>query len=234
LSRSPITWLSGVTAAAVVAALAAGCAIQPDSAPRDIPDDHPERLEAVGNPAGGEARGSQRIYLVAPGDPALLRTVPRDAGGTPSDLIDELVNGPNTTERTEGLRSALPAGLAVRPVRVEDGVAHVDVSEAIIDLSPSEFTLAVAQIVFTASEIDGVNAVQIRVDGVTRELPNGEGVRQRGPLTVYDFNGFAESSQPAFPVSPTPTTAAPPPTTAPPTTTTPPTTTLATPTTTST
>ena len=77
---------------------------------------------------------------------------------------------------------------------------------------------AIAQIVFTASEIPGVQSVLIRVDGATEEWPDGSGAQHRGPLTTYDFIGYAESAQPAFPVSPAPTTAVPPSTTAPTTT----------------
>ena len=50
---------------AILVALA-GCAIQPDSGPRDVPEDHEARV-AIATPAeGAEAQGSGRIYLIAP------------------------------------------------------------------------------------------------------------------------------------------------------------------------
>jgi Sporulation and spore germination len=204
-----------------------GCAIQPDSAPRDIPEDLQERESPSGTAAGGAARGSDRIYLLAPdGAEQPLRTVQRDTNGDAQTLLTELIGGPNPEELGAGYRSAIPAELALGSVRgPDDGVVQVDVSDALLDLSGGDLTDAVAQIVFTASEIPGAESVLIRVDGATQEWPDGSGAQHRGPLTKYDFIGYAESSQPAFPVSPTPTTAVPPSTT---TTTTPPTTTTST------
>ena len=64
---------------------------------------------------------------------------------------------------------------------------------------------AVAQIVFTGSELDGVRTVRIRVDGQTRDWPDGRGELQRRPLTVYDYPGLAESAQPPYPPIPSET-----------------------------
>jgi Sporulation and spore germination len=200
--------------------LLTGCAIQPDSAPRDIPEDLVERETPVGTPAGGAARGSDRIYLLAPdGAEQPLRTVQRDTNNDAQTLLSELINGPNPGELEAGYRTAIPENLELRSVGVDDGVVQVDLSDALLDLSGGDLTRAVAQVVFTSSEIPGAESVLIRVDGATQEWPDGSGAQHRGPLTTYDFIGYAESAQPAYPVSPTPTTAVPPSTTTPPTTT---------------
>jgi hypothetical protein len=213
-----------------------GCAIQPDSAPRDIPADLQEPETPSGTAAGGAARGSDRIYLLAPdGSQQPLRTVQRDTNDAQT-LLTELISGPNPGEFEAGYRTAIPSALELRSVRVDAGVVQVDLSDALLDLSGGDLTRAVAQIVFTASEIPGAESVLIRVDGATQEWPDGSGAQHRGPLTTYDFIGYAESAQPAFPVSPAPTTSIPPSTTAPsttaPPTTTAPTTTTVAPTTT--
>jgi Sporulation and spore germination len=200
--------------AAATVLFVGGCAIQPDSAPRDIPDDlrEPETPSATG--AGGAAGGSNRIYLLArDGAEQPLRTVQRNTDNDAQTLIAELISGPNPGELDAGLSTAIPSTLELHSVRVDDGVVEVEVSDALFDLSGSELTQAVAQLVFTASEIPGAESVLIRVDGATQEWPDGSGAQHRGPLTTYDFIGWAESAQPAFPVSPTPTTAVPPSTT---------------------
>jgi hypothetical protein len=203
-----------IAACAAVIGFTGGCAIQPDSAPRDIPEDLQEREAPSASAAGGVAEGSERIYLLAPDDSdAKLRTVRRETGGDAQTLLNELISGPNPAELESGYRSAVPATLVLRSVGVDDGVVQVDVNDALLDLSSGDLIDAVAQIVFTASEIPGAQSVLIRVDGATREWPDGSGAPKSGPLTTYDFIGYAESAQPAFPVSPTPTTAVPPSTT---------------------
>jgi hypothetical protein len=210
-----------IAAVATVVLIAGGCAIQPDSAPRDIPDELLERELPVETAAGGPARGSDRIFLLAPdGAEQPLRTVQRDTGGDAETLLTELISGPNPAEFEAGYRSAVPATLVLDSIEVDGGVVQLDVNDALLDLSGGELIDAVAQIVFTASEIPNADSVLIRVDGATRELPDGSGVQHRGPLTTYDFIGYAESAQPPFPVPPTPTTATPPSTTVPATTTT--------------
>jgi Sporulation and spore germination len=191
-----------------------GCAIQPDSAPRDIPDDMQEPETPSESAGGGAARGSDRIYLLAPDDAEQpLRTVRRSTNNDPTALLTALISGPNTGESEAGLRSAIPSTLELNSVRVNAGVVEVDLSDALLDLSGGDLTDAIAQIVFTASEIPRGESVLIRVDGATQEWPDGSGTQHRGPLTTFDFIGWAESAQPAFPVTPAPTTAVPPSTT---------------------
>ena len=231
MTASATRFRTAVVAACATATLlfAGGCAIQPDSAPRDIPADLQEPETPSATAAGGAAGGSDRIYLLAPdGAEQPLRTVRRDTDNDGQALLTELISGPNPAEFETGLRTAIPSTLELHSVRVDAGVVQVDLSDALLDLSGGELTLAVAQIVFTASEIPGAESVLIRVDGATQEWPDGSGAQHRGPLTTYDFIGYAESAQPAFPVSPAPTTAVPPSTTTTaPTTTVAPTTTAA-------
>lgn len=187
-----------------------GCAIQPDSGPRDVPDDHPARIAVDPIADGGEAEGEGRIYLVAAdADAQPLRTVLRDST-LPEQLLRRLVAGPNPEELDAGLTSELPVTLEVLSVRFDGGVLNIDLSDDINELTGDRLRRAIAQIVFTASEIPGTESVVIRVDGETESWPNGDGAAQTTPLTVYDFTGYAESSQPAYPVTPaiSPTTTA--------------------------
>ena len=79
---------------------------------------------------------------------------------------------------------------------------NVDVTAEILELPLARLQLAVAQIVFTASELDNVRLVRLRVMSQPQAWPNGRGEQQTEPLTVYDFPGFAESTQPPFPAIP--------------------------------
>ena len=189
-------------AAGLAAAVVGGCAIQPDSGPRDIPAARRAQLEQAG-PQAGQATGAGRIFLVATEDDGQteLRSVLRNASeGEP--LIRALIDGPNEGELDTGLETALPDDLTLQAARLVAGTMNVDVSDTILLLNSIELRLAIAQIVYTAAEIDGVRSVRVRVDGAAREWPNGRGELRAEALTVYDYAGLAESAQPAYPPVP--------------------------------
>jgi spore germination protein GerM len=190
---------------AIAATAGAGCAIQPDSAPRDIPAEE-RQLDPV--PSGAEATGQSRIYLVADEGSdggQELRTVLRDVEPRAFEpALRALIAGPNRDERDNGMSSPLPPSTTLHSARLVAGTLNVDISDEILDLSGTALRLAVAQIVFTASELDGVRAVRLRVDGQSRDWPDGRAELQSAPLSVYDYPGLAESAQPPFPPIPSP------------------------------
>lgn len=191
----------------VVVAVAVGsaCAIQPESAPNDVPDD---RSGIFGDPStGDEAAGTNRIYLLAPTDadePQRLRAVLRDVQNTAAAVLNSLFAGPNAAERDEQLDTAIPADVELRTARTVGEVLTLDLNDVFAELTPDGLRLAVAQIVTTATEIEGVRAVQLRVEGEPRVWPRGNGELTEDALTEFDFPGLVESSQPAFPGTPSP------------------------------
>ena len=192
----------GTTIVAVAVLVGTGCAIQPDSEPKDIPAAQRGQLEPPGAQPG-QATGSGRVFLVstATRGESMLRSVLRNASeGEP--LIAALLDGPNDDELDDGLASALPEALSLNSARLVAGTMIIDLSEEILELNSIELRLAIAQLVFTASEVEGVRSVRIRVAGAVQEWPNGRGELRAESLTVYDYPGIAESAQPAF--APTP------------------------------
>jgi spore germination protein GerM len=187
-------------------AVVSACAIQPESAPNDLSE---ERTAVFGEPAtGDEAAGTQRIYLLAPPDPQQpqrLRSVSRDVPTGASAVLGSLFAGPNAEERDAQLDTAIPSDVELigtpRPI---GQVLTVDMNDVFGDLTPDGLRLAVAQIVTTATDIDGVRAVELRIDGTPRVWPLGNGELTDRPLTAYDYPGLVESTQPAFPGVPTP------------------------------
>ena len=190
----------------VVALLAStGCSIQPDATPNDLPA---ERANVFGEPAtGDEAAGTNRIYLLAPPDveaPQRLRSVQRDVPTAPASVLASLFAGPNADERDAQLDTAIPSDVELLAARSVGQVLTVDLSDVFDDLTPDGLRLAVAQIVSTATDIDGVRSVQLRIEGEPRVWPLGNGELTDRPLTRYDYPGLVESSQPAFPAIPSP------------------------------
>lgn len=189
----------------VALAALAGCSIQPDASPNDLPE---ERANVFGEPAtGDEAAGANRIYLLAPPDveaPQRLRSVQRDVPPTPISVLESLFAGPNADERDAQLDTAIPADVELLDARPVGQLLTVDLNDAFDDLTPDGLRLAVAQIVSTATDIDGVQSVQLRIDGQPRVWPLGNGELTDRPLTKYDYPGLVESSQPVFPAIPSP------------------------------
>lgn len=193
-------------AMAVVALTAtSGCSIQPDATPNDLPA---ERAAVFGEPSTGDvAAGTNRVYLLAPTDPDApqrLRSVQRDVPTAPASVLASLFAGPNASERDAQIDTAIPADVELLAARPVGQVLTVDLNDAFGELTPDGLRLAVAQIVSTATDLDGVRSVQLRIEGEPRVWPLGNGELTDRPLTRYDYPGLAESSQPAFPAIPSP------------------------------
>jgi spore germination protein GerM len=175
------------------------CSISEDGAPRDVPVE--ERGNFGGVAAGGVATGASRIYLITSteSDQRLLRSVPRDVPGQADDVLRSLLAGRNASEQLE---TAIPEGLELLSVRPRGGIVTVDINDALAGLDVNGVRFAVAQIVATATAIDNVEVVNLRVNGVEQDFPDGNGVLTTGPLSIYDYRGLIESTQPPFPAIP--------------------------------
>lgn len=198
----------GIAAVMMAALTLAGCGISSDDAPRNVPAAEQEQLGIARDPNAGDATGTARVYLLSPevsGQALALQAVARDVDETPTALLEALFAGPNASEVDDQLRTALPTGTELLSARILGGTLRIDVSEGLLQLSGQVLVAAVAQIVFTAAEIDGVRSVTISVEGNAQRWPVGNGELQSAPLTVYDYPGLVPSAQPAYPAIPTPT-----------------------------
>ena len=193
-------------ALAACSSLLASCSIGSDDGPRRIDPASRSPLNLPVQDGGGVARGAARIYLLAPNatdSGSHLVAVARDVAETPERLLTALFEGPNATERSNDLRTALPSTAILLGAEVQSGLVIVNVSSDLQELSSDVLIEAVAQIVFTAAET-GVDNVRIEIDGEPRQWPDGSGELQSGPLTSYDFPGLVASAQPAYPSAPFP------------------------------
>ena len=188
----------GMVAAAVLAMTA--CGVQPDAAPRDLPEE--ERTIAIDvGPSGSNAAGANRIYLVAPGEERLLRSVPRQAE-TRAELIEILFAGPNDDELAAQYSSFIPPTTELISARTQGQVLTINLRGGIAELSGQNLAQAVAQIVYTASELEGVEAVQLRVDDEGLAWPKASGETTSDPLRIYDYPNLVVTAQPEFPTLP--------------------------------
>ncbi len=186
-------WLT-ILACAVGAVLPTGCAIRPDAAPVEI-----DRVNPNSESNDADAEGSYRVYFVGPGERRLLRSVPREAVSR-TDLIQLLLQGPNDTELRESFSTWIPANTKLNSSVSSIGtVLIVDIGAEITELNNPAQIQALAQIVYTATDLEGIDKVKILVNGEEVDWPTEVGTASRSGLRVYDFPDAVESSQPDYP-----------------------------------
>ncbi|MGD9997539.1 MAG: GerMN domain-containing protein [Ilumatobacteraceae bacterium] len=196
-----------VAAALVLgASLLAACSVASDNSPRDIDAKDLDLNVQDPSDVGQAAAGAGRIYLLAPdvpGQPSRLRSVARDIDDDPAAVMAALLAGPNSNEFEDRFRSGLPSDTQVLGItRRSGGVLALDLNDAITQLRGDELILALAQIVYSLSEVSGVTGVVITVEGADTRWPASSGELQSDPLTVYDYPGLEPSTQPAYPAVP--------------------------------
>ncbi|MBM3799561.1 MAG: GerMN domain-containing protein [Actinobacteria bacterium] len=178
-----------------------GCGLNPDSAPRPIPDVEQRALVDIEFADVGTT-GSGRIYLERTDETgrSFLTSVRRELSLDPQTVMTALLTGPTEAEQQEGLRTAVPRDTTLLSARyVATDLVKVDVSSEIFQATGDDLVAAVAQIVLTLAEIDGVERVSLAVDGASVDWPRGDGSLTSEPLTIYDYPGRAVSSQPDYP-----------------------------------
>ncbi len=159
--------------AVIVAALAAlaACGVPADDSPRAIGSGRlpPDLLEPVSTTPTTDPVGGERTVLVYFLDGAVVRSVTREvASRTPEAALGALVAGV-TPEDPPGLSTAIPDGLRVAQVQRIDNTLVVELSAEIGDIGAQLQQAAFAQIVYTATELSGVEGVRFRVGD--RDLP---------------------------------------------------------------
>lgn len=196
-----------LAALTVVCVALAACGIDDDARPRLIgSEDGASELEDV-TPNSQPALGASfRIYLLvaqAPGQTPRLEAVTREIDPNATALFTALTAGLNASEQSDRLRSAVPTATELLSApAITDGVITLDLSDAIFEATGNTLIDALAQIVFTMSELPGVSAVQLRVNGVPQEWPTGDGSLTSAPLRVFDYPERNPTSQPDYPSAP--------------------------------
>jgi spore germination protein GerM len=199
---SPASWPR--RAAVLVALLAcvvapAGCGLTTNDEPEqlaqeDVPDD---LLDPAGTsdqpepPVVGEevSTDTATVYFLRADDSGAFVVVPvqRQVASpvTAARRLEALIQlPPDQFERDDGIATRVPEDARVvgRPESTEGGVLEVNLSENFYDLQGEASRLAFAQVVYTATEIDGVSAVRFLVNGRNAGVVDGDGQSRSGPV----------------------------------------------------
>ena len=103
-----------------------------------------------------------------------------------------LFKGPMGANQEVGEISAVPSGTKLLGVKREGSVLRVDVSSEFESGGGSlSMQLRVAQVIYTGTQFEGIDAVRILVEGEKVEAIGGEGLIVAEPLTRRDFQSVA-------------------------------------------
>ncbi|WP_158544543.1 GerMN domain-containing protein [Blastococcus sp. TBT05-19] len=181
----------------VAAGLVTGCGVAPQDAPEPVSTAAAPAVE-TGN--GGPPSGPRvQVFFVRGADlaPVARRTTAPD----PVDALDLLVEGPTRTEAADGIRTALaPEVVGVDEV-LPDGTATVSLTRGFTGLTGGNQLLAVAQVVWTLTEMPRVRSVRFTVEDQPVEVPTDDGLTAQ-PVDRDDYRSVAPAAEPTPSPSP--------------------------------
>lgn len=164
----------------------AGCGVPVDRSPTALPRRgipfgllQPSPPSTTTTSAASPASVPIRIFLVSP--TGRLVAVAREVTAAQDSLdtvLDMLVKGPTNAEAAAGLQSAVPTQTTVLGAEIGTaGLATVNLGGTFGQLVGQAQIEAVAQFVFSASAVPGVNGVTFELNGATVNVPVASGAQ---------------------------------------------------------
>ena len=237
----PYRWrrlqMTAAVAMAFMLVIVAGCSgLGPEDQPRVVDTGEvPEALLDPGttqsppdlDPGTGGVEAELFLFLTTAGDEFLVPCqVPTASGGSVEArsraVIERLINLEPGTDCPNNLTTAVPSNLVVLSVRVvfepTGNILELNLSkDALGAIEATQQRRAIAQMVFTATDVPGVSAVRFFADGSPTSVPVEDGTASSGQaVSEADFPRLSESlalwlefleepvTTPAPPVEPTP------------------------------
>lgn len=108
----------------------------------------------------------------------------------PTTVVDALVEPPK--DAGASLRTAIGPPPLVAGIRLEAGVAEIDLRPAITDLAGDEQLLAVAQLVCTLTNQPGIGTVSFTLEGAPIDVPRGDGSLTSAPVSRDDYRSLLD------------------------------------------
>lgn len=148
-----------------------------------------------GTPAPGDTESIEFAAYFLHGEDLVptYREVPSTAA-VGRAALEALFAGPGDDEEGIGLDTTIPDGVEVLGLNIEDGVATVDLSGNFEDGGGSlSMQLRLAQVVFTLTQFETVDAVVFELEGERVEAFGGEGVLLEDPVGRDYFEGVVQA-----------------------------------------
>ncbi len=105
-----------------------------------------------------------------------------------TETLKALLEGLTSEELNQGLLNLIPQNTKIQKVWVENGTAYIDFNEALRfnQFGKEGLQAELQQIVYTATEFQTVDSVQILINGKKREYLSSEGIFVGKPLSRND------------------------------------------------
>lgn len=171
--------------------LMSGCALEPQAQPEPVQASHAAPVTPPPRSVGSQ---TVRVYLIQ-GDrlTAVRRSVQQRSF---DDALEALVAGPTRDEVLVGKRTAIaPQMFTGAASETSSEVAVVEAPEEFSAISGETQLLAVAQLVWTVTEVPGIRRVRLSVNGSRVEMPTDRGL-VRHPVGRSAFASVRPSKHP--------------------------------------
>lgn len=190
---------------AIALAIAASCGVPTDGSPSLVAIDDVSGLaapdnfaEATPTPEGTQLlTGLATVYFVNADnrlEPEQREVVLLTDDERAKPILEALIVGPNEEERNIlGLVTGLPDDIVILDVELKSaGSAVVNIADGSIrELSGDNFRIALAQIVYTMTELDGIESFRLLIDGEEQPLSTDTGITDAvAPVTRNDYASY--------------------------------------------
>jgi spore germination protein GerM len=174
------------------------CGLSPNERPReiataDLPADlaTPSTSTSVPTTVSPTSAAVTIYYLVQDNGVTRLRGVTREVADAtrPRDRLVALLAPPTPEEQAAGVLTSIPADTILLDSEIveADQELVVDLSRSLFDVQGQELRNAFAQLVWTATELEGVRRVRFLVDGQEFRAPDEDGIEQPGAVARSDY-----------------------------------------------
>ncbi len=193
--RRPSDAALGAVVLLVAVVLLSGCGVRPE--------DRPEPVTTAATPSAnlgnGPTAAGPRLTVFFVRGAALAPVERRTRATTTAAALELLVEGPSRAEVGTGIRTALPPEVVGVDEVLPDGVATVSVTRGFTGITGGNQLLAVAQIVWTLTDLPTVITVRFVVEGTPVEVPTDGGLTDR-PVGRDDYRSVTPADPTTTPV----------------------------------
>ena len=203
MSRCRHRHAAALVALVLLAALSA-CGLSENDTPQVIAaDEVPSELLAVTPSSSTTLAASPRtasitVYLLVVRDGAthlvpVPREVPEDGAERAGDRLIALLGAVTADETAAGIITSIPSDTVLLDTDLdeESQVLTIELSRSLFDVQGQELRNAFAQLVWTATELEGIRSVRFVVDGEEYRAPDEAGIEQPGAVSRADYRSLA-------------------------------------------